>query len=163
MRVGLSHGAKAVAMNPPDLRSQPPRRWNVAVDGVIWLPRMIDKARAFAAGTLGSYLFGQSPVDDALLRQIGPVRYPEFAGLATAHADDAAVLAAIEARSPGATARLQRWSDAFARDQRAFLALIDWDDGYADAQPALRIARRGLKPAVDVAMALLKRVRPVAP
>ena len=30
----------------PDLRRHPPRRWNVTVDGVIWLPRMIDKARS---------------------------------------------------------------------------------------------------------------------
>jgi hypothetical protein len=161
MRVGLSRGAKPATMNAPDLTVAPPRRWNVAVDGVVWLPRMIDKARAYEAGTLGSYLYGQSPVDDSLLARCG-LTYGDFLALATAHADDAAVLAGIEARSPGARAGLRDWSDALGRKQRAFLALIDWDDGYMGSEPpALRIARRGLKPAVDAAMTLLKRLRPV--
>jgi hypothetical protein len=147
-------------MNAPDLTARPPRRWNVAVDGVVWLPRMIDKARAYRAGTLGSYLFGQSPVDDALLARIG-LTYPDFLGLVDAQADDAAILAAIESRVPGATVRLQRWSAALARRQGLFLSLIDWDDGYTGTAGAPRTIRRSLKPAVDAAMALVKRLRPV--
>jgi hypothetical protein len=161
MRVGLSHGAKPSVMNVPDLTVAPPRRWNVAVDGVVWLPRMIDKARAYQAGTLGSYLFGQSPVDDSLLARCG-LTYRDFLVLANEAADDAGVLAAIEARSPGAQQRLRRWSDALCRKQRIFLALIDWDDGYTGTRGLAHAVRRGLKPAVDVAMALVKRVRPVA-
>jgi len=148
-------------MNAPDLSAGPPRRWNVAVEGIIWLPRMIDKARAYAAGTLGAYLFGQSPVDDALLKRIG-LSYRDVIAIAVAQPDDAAVLAAIEARVPGATARLQRWSASLARTQRAFLAAIDWDDGYTGRGPLSRLARRSLRPAVDAAMALLKTLRPVS-
>lgn len=148
-------------MNAPDLTGAPPRRWNVAVDGVVWLPRLIDKARAYQAGTLGAYLFGQSPVDDSLLARAG-LGYPEFLAIATAHPDDAAVLDALDARAPGTRARLQRWSASLERKQRAFLALIDWDDGYTGRTPLWAGLRQALRPAGNAAMALVKRVRPLA-
>jgi len=146
-------------MDAPDLRAAPPRRWNIAVDGIVWLPRLIDKARAYHAGTLGSYLFGQSPVDDSLLERV-ELAYGEFLALAVAQPSDDAVLAALEARRPGTTERLRRWSERLALKQRRFLALIDWDDGYTGS-PSVRALRPVLKPAVDAAMAVLKWYRPV--
>lgn len=117
-------------MNAPDLRMQPPPRWNVEVDGIVWLPRFSAKCRAHRAGMLGAYLFGQSPIDDAFLRKSG-LTYAEFEQIVASADDDRAILAAIEARTPGTTARLRRWSERLATTQRVLLAVIDIDDGYA--------------------------------
>jgi len=40
-----------------DLWIQPPRRWNETLAGYLWLPRLIDKIRAFQSGTLGAYAY----------------------------------------------------------------------------------------------------------
>jgi hypothetical protein len=119
-----------MSVSAPDLRARPPRRWNVAVDGVIWLPRMADKARAHNAGTLGMYLYGQSPIDDAFLRA-ARLDYPTFLDIVREARDDAEVLAGIEGHSPGATPRLLRFSENLPRKAGLILSFIDYDDGYA--------------------------------
>ena len=58
-------------MEARDLTVVPPRRWSESLGGITWLPRLIDKARAALNGTLGSYLYGQSPMDRGLLKQLG--------------------------------------------------------------------------------------------
>jgi len=114
----------------PDLRSGPPRRWTETVGGVQWLPRFIDKARALRAGTLGVYLFGQSPIDAEFLKTAG-LSYRRFMVIVDAHgADDAAVLAEIEAQRPGAADRLRAWSNVLPKRHAVFMALLDIDDGY---------------------------------
>ena len=112
-----------------DLSEQPPRRWSDAVDGVIWLPRIADKARAFDTGRLGTYLFGHSPIDDAFLKA-ARLDYTGFLDLARRESDDASLLAAIDRASPGARDRLQRWSQAAPRKLGPILYFIDLDDGY---------------------------------
>jgi hypothetical protein len=145
----------------PDLRANPPRRWNAAVDGVMWLPRMADKALAFDAGTLGRYLYGQSPVDDSFLRRAG-TDYAGFLEIVRNAADDAAVLAAIEATTPGAADRLRRWSEGLARKQMWFMRILDIDDGY---NPQAAWWMRALRAPANVALvpvfAVLRRMRPV--
>jgi len=113
----------------PDLRAGPPRRWNVTVDGVIWLPRMIDKARAYLAGTLGLYLYGQSPIDAAVLRA-AQLDHAQFLVAVRAAPDDGAVLAALEREAPGATERLQGFSRRPPLGARLWFAALDFDDGY---------------------------------
>ncbi|MGB8519688.1 MAG: DUF5069 domain-containing protein, partial [Candidatus Tumulicola sp.] len=78
-------------MTERDLHAGPPRRWSEEIDGICWLPRLIDKTRAALAGTLGDYLFGQSPMDRALLRALG-LSHREFAAIVRAAAGDDAVL-----------------------------------------------------------------------
>jgi hypothetical protein len=117
-------------MNAPDLRTNPPRRWSDEVDGVIWLPRFAEKARAFDAGTLGNYLFGHSPIDEAFLRR-SRLDYAAFQAIVRAESDDAAVLAAIERASPGATERLRNWSGKARHKLALFFRFLDLDDGYA--------------------------------
>jgi len=152
---------EARPMIVPDLRTGTPRRWNAAIDGVVWLPRFADKARACHAGTLGTYLYGQSPVDDSFLRRAG-LDYATFMTIALAAPDDAAVLAAIEAATPGATERLRRWSQALPRKQRWFLWLLDMDEGnVGEPQPwksALRVAGNA---AFAPVLAIARIVRPV--
>ncbi|HTU82892.1 MAG TPA: DUF5069 domain-containing protein, partial [Candidatus Acidoferrales bacterium] len=83
-----------------DLRVGPPRRWSERLAGIYWLPRILDKARAAMAGTLGTYLYGQSPVDRALLRELG-MSHRAFAALVHDAGDDEGVVAALQARDPG--------------------------------------------------------------
>ena len=146
-------------MNVTDLARGAPPRWSDAVEGVVWLPRLAMKARAHDAGMLGYYLFGQSPVDDEFLKTAG-VSYAEFIALVRRSPDDAAVLAAVEAASPGAIERLRLWSLEMPVRRGIFLRLLDLDDGYQRPSwlnlPAAVIAA-GLKPLIAVA----RLVRPL--
>ncbi|MGZ3517817.1 MAG: DUF5069 domain-containing protein [Vulcanimicrobiaceae bacterium] len=116
-------------MQAKDLRAGPPRRWSERVDGIRWLPRLIDKTRAALAGTLGDYLYGQSPVDRGLLRALG-VPYREFTKIVNDAPDDDAVLAALQARSPEGVARARAWSARLPLTHSLFLLGLDVDDGY---------------------------------
>jgi hypothetical protein len=116
-------------MEGKDLVSAPPRRWDERLGDVRWLPRLIDKAAAALSGTLGNYLYGQSPMDSALLRQLG-LTHREFAVFVKNAGDDAAVLAALSRRDPAALARARAWSDALPERHKYFLWFLDVDDGY---------------------------------
>jgi len=146
-------------MNVTDLARGAPPRWSDAVEGVVWLPRLAMKARAHDAGMLGSYLFGQSPVDDEFLKTAG-VSYAEFLALVRRVPDDADVLAALGEASPGAIDRLRLWSIEMPVRRRIFLRLLDLDDGYE--RPAwlnlpAAVIGTGLKPL----MAVVRLVRPL--
>jgi len=116
-------------MQAKDLTAAMPRRWTEQVDGIYWLGRLIDKANAAAHGTLGDYLYGQSPMDDWLLRALN-IDYPTFTSIVAQAADDAAVLAALAARSPNALERARAWSATLPRRQAFYLWFIDIDEGY---------------------------------
>lgn len=123
-----------------DLRNGPPPRWNEAVDGVVWLPRLAAKARAYDAGTLGTYLYGQSPIDDAFLK-LARLNYGSFLDVVRSQPDDIATLSEIERRAPGAKARLERWSQQLPARTVWFMSILDVDDGYARL-PLSGIAKR---------------------
>jgi Domain of unknown function (DUF5069) len=131
---------KRTTVNAPDLRNGPPPRWNESIDGVIWLPRFAAKARAYDAGTLGGYLYGQSPIDHAFLKR-ARLDYPSFLELVRSQPNDRAVLTEIERRAPGATAQLQRWSGRLSGKSRWFMSVLDVDDGYAQI-PLAGFAKR---------------------
>jgi hypothetical protein len=115
-------------MTAPDLRHGAPRRWDSELDGIRWLPRLIDKARAAQAGTLGTYLYGQSPLDRSLLRALGS-RYRDFSEIIASTSTDSDVLAALIARNPNAVESGRAWSATLHRRQRLFLFVLDVDDG----------------------------------
>lgn len=119
-------------MTAKDLREEPPRRWSEELGGIAWLPRMIDKARAAMSGTLGDYLYGQSPFDQGLLRALG-ISYREFTTIVRrAGEDDGKVLALIQLNCgrQGVEAA-QRWGRRLKSRNRVMLALIDSDDGHS--------------------------------
>jgi hypothetical protein len=146
-------------MTAPDLQHGPPPRWSDDVEGIAWLPRLAAKARAFDAGTLGTYLLGQSPIDDEFLRA-AHLRYADFIAIVRSAAGDAEVLAAIEAASPGARERLRLWSIEMPVRLAAFMRVLDFDDGYdRPAWLALPHAAAGLL--VPPLIALLRRLRPL--
>jgi len=146
-------------MSSTDLARSSPPRWSDAVEGVVWLPRLAAKVRAYDAGTLGSYLLGQSPVDDEFLRA-AQLRYVDFIALVRTSPDDAALLAAIGAASPGAVDRLRLWSLEMPVRRRTFLRMLDLDDGYD--RPAWLDAPIAIGNAlVTPLIALLRKVRPL--
>ena len=60
----------AVSYRAPDLRKHPPRSPRTRLGGFAHLPRMIDKARAVAAGTAGDYHYN-CPFDQQLFAFTG--------------------------------------------------------------------------------------------
>ena len=112
-----------------DLRREAPRRWSDEIDGIRWLGRLIDKTRATLAGTLGAYLYGQSPIDRSFLRALG-LGHRAFAEIVAQSPEDAAVVAALAARDPGSLLRARAWSATLPQRQGVFLFILDVDDGY---------------------------------
>jgi hypothetical protein len=112
-----------------DNTGMPPRRWCERIDGICWLPRMIDKARAYDAGTLGHYFFGQSPVDGSFLSAAG-FDYADLLDAVRMAPDDAGVLAELERRAPGAGERMRAWSAKPGLVSTLTFHLVDADEGY---------------------------------
>jgi hypothetical protein len=135
-----------------------PRRWTTEVDGIRWLPRMRDKARMSADGTLGSYLMGHSPVDKAALGILG-MTTDEFVSLANAQPDDASLLAALRARGMDED-RLRRWSAKFPQTYSSFIPLWDLDEGYLAPNAVQRALIALFKPVERPVMALYRKISP---
>lgn len=90
---------------------------------------MIDKARAAMKGTLGDYLYGQSPMDRSLLRAMG-ISYKDFTRIVRESGnDDERLFALLQERCPQGLELARRWSDHLPR-RRTFLFILDLDDGY---------------------------------
>jgi uncharacterized protein DUF5069 len=134
-----------------------PRRWNTEIDGIRWLPRLIDKARMQHRGELGHYLLGHSPVDHALLTRM-KVTTEEFSEIVRHAPDDAAVLTAIRARGFD-EARVRRWSERFPSTYRTYIVLWDLDEGYVRPNGFQAAGLALFKPVEGAAMSLLRRVR----
>jgi hypothetical protein len=134
-----------------------PRRWNVELDGIRWLPRLIDKARMRERGELGTYLLGHSPVDFAFLTRAG-VTTEQFAAIVHDAPDDAAVLAAFRSRGWDEP-RVRRWSDKFPRLYRAYIPLWDLDEGYVRPNSLQAMALSAFRPIEGITMQLLRMVR----
>ena len=134
-----------------------PRRWNVEVDGIKWLPRLCDKARMSRAGTLGTYLVGHSPVDYALLTRLG-ITTDEFVEIANTQPDDMSVLSALRTRGFD-EARVRRWSDRFETSYRVFIPAWDIDEGYVKPNAIVRTLLPFAHAIEGPAMSLLRKVR----
>lgn len=93
-------------MTPLDLTKSAPRYSREEIDGLVFLPRTIDKARAtLPGGNLGDYLFrGYST---QMLEQLG-ANPDEFVAAVAAAASDADVVAWLRAHVD--TAQYARWN-----------------------------------------------------
>lgn len=145
-------------MDVCDLTRRPPRRWNEEIAGIKWLPRLVDKTRAAIGGRLGSYLYGQSPVDRALLRALG-LRYRDFTRIVANAATDDDIFREIFARSPEGVERARAWSATLPRRHRLFMFVLDVDDGYLD-QWYWKLLRAPTNVGANLLTAAIKRVRP---
>jgi hypothetical protein len=77
-----------------DLAHENPAPMNAKLAGYPWLPRMIDKARASQAGTLGTYYRYPCPIDAACLDLLG-IDADAFRHIANRAVDDQAVVDAL--------------------------------------------------------------------
>lgn len=93
-----------------DLRTCRPRPMEATLGGYPWLPRMIDKARAARAGTLGPYVH-PCPIDRTCLALLGLDAH-EFGDVVERQRSDDAVLAALQDR--GIRSPSQAWFDPLA-------------------------------------------------
>jgi hypothetical protein len=78
-----------------DLSKTFPRPPGAKLGGIVWLPRMTDKARADAAGTLGDYRY-PCPMDERLLQFLG-ISADAFRSAVRECPDDGAVLQWVRA------------------------------------------------------------------
>ncbi len=129
------------------------------MSGIIWLPRLAAKVRAHDAGMLGTYLLGQSPIDDEFLRA-AQLDYASFIAIVRATPDDAAALAAVGAASPGALDRLKLWSLEMPVRRSIEMKLLDLDDGY-DRPGWLNALHRLVSPAFVPLVAVMRALRPL--
>ena len=96
-----------------DLRTEIPRSPFAQIDGYPWLPRMIDKARAFFAGTNGEYSPYPCPGDKKFLQYFA--LDPQALGeVIKSGADDAAIAAWVREHSP----RTEADKATYVRDQQ---------------------------------------------
>jgi hypothetical protein len=121
-----------------DLTKGPPRSPNARLGGMAMLPRMIDKARAALAGTIGEYVYGEKSEFDMTLLEFLGVSAPEFLEAMRKSPDDAAVLEWVQAHG-------RKHSSAEIADFTAMF-LNDGDD---DADRA-RFAERKAKLAPEI-------------
>ena len=134
-----------------------PPRWSVEVDGIRWLPRMIEKARMRERGTLGAYLIGHSPVDAALLTRLN-ITTETFVQLVCEKPDDISVLVALRARGFDELA-VRRWSETFPRDYALYITLWDLDEGYTPPKPWQRPLIAGFHRIEEPLMKGFRRIR----
>lgn len=89
--------AGAVNYRRPDLRRHPPRSPYTRLGGFVHLPRLIDKARALAAATIGEYHY-ECPFDKRFFSFTG-LHAKDFLAQVKAGRSDSELLAYVQARS----------------------------------------------------------------
>jgi hypothetical protein len=111
-----------------DLRQHPPRRWSETVAGMIWLPRLIDKVRAFQAQTLGTYAY-PSALDQSFMRRFQLT--PAFVELLVRETpSDDAIGTAIRQHLRLTDQEVARRCTVFRDKYRLAFSVLDRDDGY---------------------------------
>lgn len=83
----------------PDLTVHPPRSPRVRLGGFVHLPRLLDKARAFAADRNGDYIY-PCPLDQRLLAFMGISSEAFLAAVKQGHSDSAMLAWIMENLSP---------------------------------------------------------------
>lgn len=111
-----------------DLGQRPPRQWSETLAGMIWLPRLIDKVRAFQAGTLGTYAY-PSALDQSFMRRFQLT--PAFIEpLVRETASDDAIGAVIRRHLRLTDEEVACRCAGFSQKYRLAFSILDRDDGY---------------------------------
>ncbi len=111
-----------------NLDQHPPRRWSEALAGMIWLPRLIDKVRAFQAGTLGTYAY-PSALDQSFMRRFQLT--PAFIEpLVRKTPSDDAIGTVIRQHVRLTDEEVARRCTVFREKYRLAFSVLDRDDGY---------------------------------
>jgi hypothetical protein len=104
-----------IKLSAPDLTQHPPRSPRVKLGGLVHLPRLLDKARAHAAGKLGDYMWS-CPLDQRLCKFLG--------------VDIEALLA--EVKQGRTDTQMLAWVMANGQNQRAPWEISGWSDWLAN-------------------------------
>lgn len=118
--------AGSVNYSAPDLTRHPPRSPRTRLGGYVQLPRLIDKARAVAAGTAGDFHYN-CPIDQRFLAFTG-LNAEALFDVIKAGRSDSEILAYVNAhatpkRHPSEIAAWSAWFEQLAPmppDSRAF-------------------------------------------
>ena len=106
-------------LNAPDLPQRPPRSPRITLGGYVILPRLLDKARALAAGTIGEYHSGGQGMDRHFLH---------FTGI-----DEAAIKA--EAASGKSDGEILAWVQTNAKTPREPWEIAQWSSYHLQRGP----------------------------
>ena len=112
-----------------DLREHPPRRSRERLAGFIWLPCLIDKVRAFQAGTLGAYAYPS--LTDRLFMRRFRLTQALLEQTLRATLNDELIAEQLQQASGLSQNTIAASSDAFEGKYRLVFAVLDCDDGYA--------------------------------
>lgn len=111
-----------------DLTRRPPRRWSETLAGYLWLARLVDKVRAFQAGTLGTYAY-PSMLDRTFLRAI-KLSPAAIERIVRDQRDDQAIGAAVLRHTGQGPSDIAALNEALIRKYRLAFRILDQDDGY---------------------------------
>ena len=92
----------------PDLTQHPPRSPRVRLGGYAHLPRLLDKARAFAAGKIGDYHFN-CPLDQTFFEFTG-INHEVLLAEVKGGKSDTEMLAWVTAQTKRAPFEIAAWS-----------------------------------------------------
>lgn len=101
-----------------------PRRGREAIGETLWLARLLDKARAAAAGTIHDYIY-PCPMDQGVLQRWG-ITSAEFEAALRQHASDEAVARWLHERVPATSIR--RANDWLITEKRGSLDRQDSEE-----------------------------------
>lgn len=118
-----------------------------AAAGLVWLPRMVEKARRRLEGQvigqdlLWPYMFGvHDPADRQLLTFLG-VHNDDVLDVLRHEPDDAAAAAELVRRSGRTPAECAAWNARYLRLNAPFLAMMDADEGRRPAGVSTSLLR----------------------
>ncbi|MDO8683419.1 MAG: DUF5069 domain-containing protein [Armatimonadota bacterium] len=112
-----------------DLTTQFPRAGEEHLAGYPWLPRAIDKCRAYIAGTIGDYIF-PCPIDMQMLTELN-VTEDEFEEAVRNANSDEEVLANLGIPLVNTDPRVERWAQEFLENRRDSLRRQAEEEGRA--------------------------------
>lgn len=113
-----------INQSAPDLNQHPPRSLRVRLGGFAHLPRLLDKARAFAAGRNGSYHYN-CPLDRLFFEFTG-LDHEAFLAEARLGRSDTQMLAWVRARTKRAASEIHAWSQWLEQNGPGGAAGHEW-------------------------------------
>ena len=110
----------------PNLALEPPRSPLEELDGITVVPRAIDKARAYIAGTLGEYIYCECGLNARLFEMLGTTEDDFLEAVRTAP-DDAAVASWLQERVRPDPTRIAEFNEAIKNDPQ--IRELDTEEG----------------------------------
>ena len=121
-----------------------PRSGNETIEGMVWLPRMLDKARRVEEKHIGrrvdGYLFGNSDFVDGKVLRFLRIDDTEVSALVREHGDDATVARIIVERSGRSVEERREYSQRLKRGLHNFLP-VEADEGRIPPGPKRTLVR----------------------